>query len=45
LESRGQEAKRIRHFEEAQHAQEVQKGLAEGALQSDCKSLYSSWAF
>jgi hypothetical protein len=45
LESRGQDSKRIRQFEEEHHAQEVQKGLAEGTLQSDCKSLYSSWTF
>lgn len=37
LQFRGQEARRIRQFEEDQHFKEVQAAIAEGHLQSECK--------
>eukprot|EP00980_Cylindrotheca_fusiformis_P017945 scaffold5703_cov132-Cylindrotheca_fusiformis.AAC.4 len=37
LQHRGFESKRIREFEEEQHAQEVQKAIAGGLLKSDCQ--------
>ena len=37
LQFRGQEAKRIRQWEEEEHFKKVQEGIAEGRLQSECK--------
>ena len=43
LQLRGREARKVRQYEEEEHAKAVQEAIANGLLQSECKSIHSSW--